>query len=57
MGTQAANKTSKKIKPYHLVYVFPPVKTTAGCFGTKLKDELGESIGLADHQRISARPF
>lgn len=54
MGTQAANKTSKKDKTYHLVYAFPPGENPPLDVLHKIEDELCESIGLADHQRISA---
>jgi len=53
-ATQAANTRSKKDKTYHLVFSFPPGEQPPIEVLHGIEDELCASIGLADHQRISA---
>ena len=54
LATQAANTRSKGEKTYHMVFSFqagerPPLEVLHA-----IEDELCESIGLGDHQRVSA---
>lgn len=53
-ATQAANTRSKADKTYHLVFSFPPGEQPPLEVLHVIEDELCASIGLADHQRISA---
>jgi hypothetical protein len=53
-ATQAANTRSKADKTYHLVFSFPPGEQPPLEVLHAIEDELCASIGLADHQRISA---
>ncbi|WGO96399.1 relaxase/mobilization nuclease domain-containing protein (plasmid) [Pseudomonas viciae] len=54
IATQAKNKRSKADKHYHIVFSFPPGETVDVETLHKIEDELCASIGLADHQRVSA---
>lgn len=54
IATQAMNKRSKTDKHYHIVFSFPPGETVDVETLHKIEDELCASIGLADHQRVSA---
>lgn len=54
IATQAMNKRSKADKHYHIVFSFPPGETVDVETLHKIEDELCASIGLADHQRVSA---
>ncbi|RCT89653.1 TraI/MobA(P) family conjugative relaxase [Acinetobacter baumannii] len=51
---QSLNTRSKSDKNYHLIVSFPPDEKPSKEILEKIEDELIESIGLADHQRISA---
>lgn len=54
LATQSANTRSKSEKTYHLVFSFPPGERPAIEVLHAIEDELCESIGFADHQRVSA---
>lgn len=54
MATQQRNTRSKKDKTYHLVFSFPPGEEPDLDVLHKIEDELCESIGYSEHQRISA---
>lgn len=54
MATQALNTRSKADKTYHLVFSFPPGEQPPLDVLHAIEDELCASIGMADHQRISA---
>lgn len=54
LATQSANTRSKSEKTYHLVFSFPPGERPDIEVLHAIEDELCESIGFADHQRISA---
>uniref|UniRef100_UPI0013DB25FA relaxase/mobilization nuclease domain-containing protein n=2 Tax=Gammaproteobacteria TaxID=1236 RepID=UPI0013DB25FA len=51
---QSLNTRSKSDKNYHLIVSFPPDEKPSKEILEKIEDELIESIGLADHQRVSA---
>jgi hypothetical protein len=51
---QALNRRSKADRTYHLVVSFPPGERPTLAQLHYIEDELCQSIGLADHQRISA---
>lgn len=53
-ATQARNTRSKADKTYHLVFSFPPGEHPPLNILQAIEDELCESIGYADHQRVSA---
>ena len=53
-ATQALNTRAKGNKTYHLVVSFPPGETPTEEQLRDIEDELCRSIGLGDHQRISA---
>lgn len=54
LATQSANTRSRSEKTYHLVFSFPPGERPDIEVLHAIEDELCESIGFADHQRISA---
>ena len=54
MVTQSGNKLSKADKSYHLVFSFPAGERPALATLHAIEDHLVASIGLADHQRLSA---
>ena len=51
---QSRNTTSKADKTYHLIVSFPPGERPTPVQLHDIEDSLCASIGLADHQRISA---
>lgn len=53
-ATQAINTTSKADKTFHLVFSFPPGEKPPLEVLHVIEDELVESIGYRDHQRVSA---
>lgn len=54
LATQARNTRSGKEKTYHLVFSFPPGEHPSLNVLHEIEDALCESIGYADHQRVSA---
>ncbi|MCB1622314.1 MAG: relaxase/mobilization nuclease domain-containing protein [Thiothrix sp.] len=52
--TQRQNKRSNADPCYHLVFSFPPGEKPKGDILADIEHELCKSIGLGDHQRISA---
>ena len=52
--TQSMNQRTRTNKTYHLIVSFPPGETPTEKQLADIEQTLAESIGLGDHQRISA---